>query len=425
MDMKEDITSLPEFTIEKVVSSLSQVDGWGIKKLNIPDIWKKYQGENVKIAVIDTGLPVHQDIGSNAIEGVSCIDGEAIEDLHGHQTHCVGIISAQNNEFGMVGVAPKSKCLCIKGLSNSGSGSMLSLKSALEYCLEQNVDIISLSLGSAFPYPEVHNVIKEIHQKNIPIICAAGNSGYGGVNYPAAYEECIAVAAFDKYDNVAHFSSRGKQVEIAAPGVRVYSTYLNNEYASLSGTSMACPFVAGVVALLISKFKADNEQYDLKKIRDLLSSCADDKGIIGRDSSWGYGIIDPKEMIFGEDEKTEPEPEPEDPEPEPEPEPEDPEPEPEPEPEDPEPEPEPEPEDPEPEPEPEPEDPEPEPVPEPEDPEPEPVPKPEKPSKIKYFIIGGVVLASLILFFVLSQCGEIEYVDWDQKFLDEINNNPN
>ena len=163
--MTKDITRLPKFTVEEVVSSFSQVNGWGIKKLNIPDVWRKYQGENVKIAVIDTGFPVHQDIGSNAIKGISCIDGESIEDLHGHQTHCVGIISAKNNEFGMVGVAPKSRCLCIKGLSNSGRGSHLSLKSALQYCLEQDVDIISLSLGSPSPSPQVYDVIKKIHKK--------------------------------------------------------------------------------------------------------------------------------------------------------------------------------------------------------------------------------------------------------------------
>ena len=142
---------------------------------------------------------------------------------------------------------------------------------------------------------------------NIPVVCAAGNSGDGGVNYPAAFDETIAIAAYDKYGNVARFSSKGEKVEWAAPGVNIYSTFLNNGYASLSGTSMACPFIAGVVALMLSKHKKQeeatgmNDCKTIEQIREHLLKYTNDKGAIGRDNSWGYGVIDVEKLIGGGD----------------------------------------------------------------------------------------------------------------------------
>ena len=130
--MKEDF-KLPEFKIENQYNTFTQTIGWNIADLNVPKWWKETQGEGITIGVIDTGLPTHIDIGDNAIAGKSFIPNESIEDKHGHQTHCVGIICAQNNDLGMVGVAPKAKCLCVKGLSDSGSGSNDGIAKSIEY----------------------------------------------------------------------------------------------------------------------------------------------------------------------------------------------------------------------------------------------------------------------------------------------------
>lgn len=151
---------------------------------------------------------------------------------------------------------------------------------------------------------------------NIPIICAAGNTGQGGVNWPAAFNETIAVAAYDKYGNVASFSSRGEKVEWAAPGVDIYSTFLNNSYASLSGTSMACPFIAGVVCLMLAKHKKQEEntgKNDCKtvaQIREHLLKYTDDKGVVGKDNDWGYGVIDVDRLIGGDQPDPKPDPKP-------------------------------------------------------------------------------------------------------------------
>ena len=332
MSNNENELELPPVIVERVVSTLSEVKDWGLIQHNIPDVWKETKGQNIIVAVIDTGMPKHNDIGDNAILGMNCIPGQDPYDNHGHQTHCVGIICAKNNDKGMVGVAPEAKALCIKGLNDNGSGTYTGLVNALQYCIESKPDIVSMSLGGPTGSPEMHEKIKKLTEMNIPVICAAGNSGQTGVGFPGAYPETIAIGAYDRNGKIAQFSSRGKEVDYAAPGVKIYSTFLNQQYSRMSGTSMACPFMAGVVALLISKWKREGKSnYTVEEIKTLLTQFADDKGIIGKDVDWGYGIVDVDGMLIGSIPEPSPEPKP-GPSPEPKPEP-SPEPKPEPSPE--------------------------------------------------------------------------------------------
>lgn len=304
-------TYLPKIEVNDTLASLSQVVDWGLRQANVPKTWQVTQGEGINILVIDTGFPDHIDIGDNAVRGANFIPGEPIEDENGHQTHCVGIICAKNNGIGMVGVAPKAKATCVKALAKSGGGSYAGLAKALDYAIETKPDIVSMSLGGSIPSPILESRIKTLYEMNIPVICAAGNTGEGGVNWPAAYDETIAVAAHDKNGKIASFSSRGDKVEWAAPGVNIYSAYLNNQYASLNGTSMACPFIAGVVALMLAKHKKQeketgkNDCKTVEEIRQHLLKYTMDQGRVGRDNSWGYGIIDVEKMI-GEDPNAEP-----------------------------------------------------------------------------------------------------------------------
>ena len=129
----------------------------------------------------------------------------------------------------------------------------------------------------------------------------SGNTGRWS-QLAGCLDETIAMR-HDKYGNVARFSSKGEKVEWAAPGVNIYSTFLNNGYASLSGTSMACPFIAGVVALMLSKHKKQEEATGMNdcktvaEIREHLLKYTNDKGAVGRDNSWGYGVIDVEKLI--------------------------------------------------------------------------------------------------------------------------------
>jgi len=225
-------------------------------------------------------------------------------------THCAGTVAAEKNGTGVVGVAPKANLFLIKVLDDSGSGSIRAIAEGLEYCLrelhgEYPPHIVSMSLGSDSRLGRrCEKAINELYEKNVCIVCAAGNSGTEGVNYPAKYSpKVIAVGAYDKNGRLANFSTTGDEVDFAAPGVDIYSTWPKSGYAKLSGTSMATPFVAGIVALLISKHlkqEAETGKNDCKtvdQIREHLVKHCIDKGTVGRDKKWGYGVINIGELL--------------------------------------------------------------------------------------------------------------------------------
>jgi subtilisin family serine protease len=298
---------LPEFTVEHVISTLSQKQDWGIVQHKIPNTWTVTSGEGMTAMVIDTGWSDHSDINGNSPKekARSFVAGEKyVLDKNGHGTHCIGIVCAKNNDKGMVGVAPDATVIGVKALDKYGSGSIDGIVKALEYAAEIKVDVVSMSLGSSSPDSRMHGAVRKLYNMNIPVICAAGNSGKRGVDWPGAYRETIAVAAYDKYGNVADFSAVGEQVDFAAPGVNIYSTWLDQKYSKLNGTSMACPFITGVVLLLLAKHakqEAETGENDCKtvdQIKEHLKKYTIDRGVVGRDKHWGYGMIDVENLIL-------------------------------------------------------------------------------------------------------------------------------
>ncbi len=286
-----------------------QVMDWGIKTLRVYDIWKLTQGEGVKVAVLDTGVIDHPDLKVNIKGGInfSSSDKKDYIDRQGHGTHVAGIIAAQNNDFGVVGVAPKAEIYAVKVLGDQGYGSFEMIAQGIDWAVENKMDVISMSLGSATPHSSIHDAIKRAYKKNITIVAAAGNDGDeyddNDMGYPARYPETIAVGSVNKYLKRSWFSSDGEELDIMAPGEEIYSTFLKNEYAILSGTSMATPFITGVLALLISehrKSKSKKTPIDTpEKIREHLIRTADDAGEIGKDNFYGYGIVSPTKLLEG------------------------------------------------------------------------------------------------------------------------------
>lgn len=210
-------------------------------------------------------------------------------------THCAGIIAAVDNDQGVIGVAPECTLIPIKVLNNDGSGSYQSICKGLRTAIDMGADIISMSLGSSSEPPaDVHNLLIEATQKGIIVIAAAGNDG-GGVNYPAKYNEVIAVGALDKNGNIAHFSSRGGELKSVAPGVDIFSTIPVNAYGLMSGTSQACPFVAGLCALLLSYSRNTPGSKPILNYIDMLRALDEvcDNGVYittGNAKDWGFGV---------------------------------------------------------------------------------------------------------------------------------------
>jgi subtilisin family serine protease len=225
-----------------------QREPWGIERVNASAAWGVTQGDGVNLAVIDTGIDTdHPDL--KVAGGVNCVEpGKPFKDDHGHGTHVAGTIAAQDNEQGVVGVAPEVSLYGVKVLDAYGSGTFADVISGIQWAVENGMDIANMSLGAGYGTDALEDAVKKAAAAGLTIVAAAGNSG-GDVGYPAAYPETIAVAASDSKDKVAWFSSRGPEVDFIAPGVDVLSTAMDGGYAEMSGTSMASPHVAGLAAL--------------------------------------------------------------------------------------------------------------------------------------------------------------------------------
>lgn len=297
---------IPAYTVHDVgdIETLSQIYPQNIKSLDIPDIWKKTKGKGIVVAILDTGTPKnHPDLLQN-IDLSKCrsfIEDEDIWDTYsGHGTHVGGTIGALDNAYGVVGVAPEVTIICIKVLSKNGRSSAKSVLQGLNYCLKIKPDIINMSLGSSSPMPEVHNAIKKLIEMNIPVVAAAGNNGSESVLYPAQYDEVIAVGSYSNsmIKDRSLFSSYGDTLDIMAPGEEILSTYLNGQYAVLSGTSMACPVVVGIIALLISYIRSQNKTLNVEEIKKTLIRSAIDIGGKGFDKQTGWGIVNPKKIFL-------------------------------------------------------------------------------------------------------------------------------
>jgi len=297
------------YGVERVLMAASEVTDWSLKMFSIPLWWKETRGEGIKVAILDTGIAYnHPDLSHAIMEwkdftGSKC--GPA--DMDGHGTHVAGIIAAQKNGQGVVGIAPKAKLLIGKVLGDKGVGSFEALAKGIHWAIEKNADIISLSLQNAGENEAVHEAIKEAKNKGIFVICAAGNKGphIDTVKFPALYPETIAVGAIDRRLKVPRYSSRGIRVDLVAPGEEILSTYPPKIYAVLSGTSMAAPFVSGVTALLIAKHRKYGGETPIKTQADLLEHLgrtAIDIGAAGLDPRSGFGLINPEDLLKYEDE---------------------------------------------------------------------------------------------------------------------------
>lgn len=273
------------------------IDQWSLKTIQANWAWNTTTGSpSVLVAVIDTGIDyTHPDLAANYVSGgydwVNS-DNDPMDD-NGHGTHCAGIIAAvMNNNLGVAGLAQVG-IMAEKGLDYEGYGYEDELAGAIIHAVDHGAKILSLSWGGDTDSYLIHDAISYAYYNDVLVVAAAGNNGTTMKMYPAAYKEVVAVTATDSDDKLAVFSSYGDWVDVAAPGVQIYSTFPNSSYAHKSGTSMACPHVAGVAALVWSQFPSATRNW----VRAQLRYTADDLGSEGFDIYYGYGRINARRAV--------------------------------------------------------------------------------------------------------------------------------
>ena len=278
---------------------------WGVKHIGaglVHDGGNK--GTGVRVGVLDSGIDYsHPDLVANYAGGHDFVNNDTDPmDDYGHGTHVAGTVAAEDNTVGVVGVAPRTSLYALKVLSASGSGSWSDIIAALQWAVDNGIQVTNNSYGSSLnPGVTVKNAFNNSAALGILHVAAAGNTGNpkgkgNNVGYPARFESVIAVAATDKGNQRASFSSTGDAVELAAPGININSTLLGGGYSgeTWSGTSMASPHVAGTAALVIAAgiTDANGNGYINDEVRLRLQETAVDLGAPGRDPQYGYGLVD-------------------------------------------------------------------------------------------------------------------------------------
>ena len=287
------------FEIDFVPNDPDWLKQWGPHIIEADCAWNTTTGDpSVLTAVIDTGIDWdHPDLTANYVAlGYDWVnnDPDPMDD-HGHGTHCGGVIAAvTNNNIGIAGLA-QVRIMAEKGIDELGYGRSDELANAIIHAVDQGADILSCSWGSdvKFKCTVMHEALKYAYDHGVLVIGAAGNDATNVKHYPAAYDEVMAVTATDESDNPAGFTNFGDWVEVAAPGVHVYSTIWDDSYAYMSGTSMSAPHVSGVAALIWSQFPSMTPD----QVRAQLRYTSDDLGDHGFDVYHGYGRVNARRAV--------------------------------------------------------------------------------------------------------------------------------
>lgn len=282
---------LKELHRENVVS-VDTEEQWNIDAIHANEQEYREAGEQVKIAVMDTGVTATEDIDVagriNFIQGEEDVD-PLYEDVSGHGTAVASVIAAKDNEIGITGVNPNAELYSVKVLNDDKQASLSGIIKGIYWCIENDIDIINMSFGTTVKSEILEQVIKEADNAGILMIAAAGNlgekDGESTVEYPAAFDEVMAVGAMNPQGEVSDMSSVGAEIELMAPGESVLATGYYNEIICTDGTSMAAPHVAGAASILWAKDRSKSRDF----IRALLNASA---AAVGDTDKQGNGVVD-------------------------------------------------------------------------------------------------------------------------------------
>jgi subtilisin len=283
---------------------------WAVQQYGIRDVWAKYgvRGEGSRVAVIDTGVNVgHPDLRHVIAHDMT---GHGVADKQGHGSHCCGIVGAAESG-GVFGVAPQCDLHSFRVFDDAGYCDCAWIVRALREIMEGKhgrFDVVSMSLGSETPSEEMRMVLLEMSARGHLIVVAAGNDGshraapgrlFGTIGYPAGFLSTIAVGSTDRRRERSAFSSTGNKMVLTGPGQDITNCWSGPElYATISGTSMACPFVAGCLALLVSHARvAGLPAPTTETVTYSIAASSVDIDSPGYDFNTGFGDIDPARLI--------------------------------------------------------------------------------------------------------------------------------
>ena len=265
--------------------------------LDLPEAWDLHTGTDaIVLALIDTGVSQsHPDLAPKLVAGYSALDGSSNADdsfVISHGSHCAGIAAAQsNNAAGVAGVSWGARIMPVKVLNFIGGGTETDCADGVVWAADHGAHVGSMSLGFPEGIPYFEDAINYAHEAGMVLVAATGNTPGAAVFPPARWEPVIAVGATDNTDTVASFTTTGPELDVSAPGVDVYSCwdalFQFNTYTYQSGTSMACPHVAGLACLVWSA----NLDLTSDEVRAIIEATAEDKGAPGFDPIYGHGRV--------------------------------------------------------------------------------------------------------------------------------------
>lgn len=228
---------------------------WGVDQIGAPEIWSKTLGQNIHIGVVDTGIDLkHPDLRNSISSGINLLNRRLLpQDDNRHGTHIAGTIAATGRYSGIIGVAPKAIIHPIKAFDHNGSAYVSDIIAAIDWCVQNDLDIINMSFGMKTYNPNLEQAVLNAYYRGKVIVASSGNDGKKkSIDYPARFSQVVSVVAITRLGKIAPFSNRGVEIDIYAPGERVYSACLGGKYNELSGTSIATANVSGVIALILS-----------------------------------------------------------------------------------------------------------------------------------------------------------------------------
>lgn len=295
--------AIPMTLTAEACPKAEEIRDWGHTNLNLVEAHKVTKGKGVKIAILDTGCDMnHRDLKGRVVASKDETNSRSgPSDVQGHGTHCAGIALGSENGTGIVGAAPEASLIVGKVLGDSGSGSVDGIARGIVWSTEQGADVISMSLGGPGADSWIPPALAKAEAAGVIVVAAAGNEGPGAntCGYPGLYPACIAIGATDKSNAVAAFSSRCGAVYVGVPGAGILSSYPGDRFATLSGTSMATPYVAGLAALWVAAHPEVAKKDRPKAFREALKVACKDLAPTGRDTATGFGLPDAVKLVAG------------------------------------------------------------------------------------------------------------------------------